>query len=232
MKKGILFVGCIVIVIGLTSASEALAITGQEVLAEIQKRYEKTNDLQANFAQEYVGRVMRRPQKGEGQVYFKKRGMMRWDYRVPRQILISNGKTLWYYQPDEKQVFVSDISKVVQEKTPLAFLAGEGDLSRDFTLTNFNEGTSPKEEAYVLELTPKEPNAALAKLVLAVDKKTYVVTQSDVIDGLGNVTRTRFLDIQTNVALQDSLFHFDIPPGTEVLRGQDMPGPSTPGAGK
>ena len=115
-----------------------------EVLTEIQNRYESTNDFEANFVQEYIGKVMKKPQKGEGKVYFKKKGMMRWDYRVPNQKLISNGQTLWYYQPEENQVFVSDMSKVVKEKTPLAFLAGEGNLSRDFNLLNFNESVSPK----------------------------------------------------------------------------------------
>ena len=59
---------------------------------------------------------MKRPQKGEGKVYFKKKGMMRWDYQVPNQKLISNGQTLWYYQPEENQVFVSDVSKVLKER--------------------------------------------------------------------------------------------------------------------
>ena len=30
--------------------------TGQAVLAEIQSRYEKTNDIEANFIQEYIGK--------------------------------------------------------------------------------------------------------------------------------------------------------------------------------
>jgi outer membrane lipoprotein carrier protein len=175
--------------------------------------------------------VMKTPQKGEGKVYLKKKGMMRWDYRVPNQKLISNGATLWFYQPDENQVFVSDVQKVLKEKTPLAFLAGEGDLSRDFKLLNFNEALSQKEENYIVELAPKEQNPVLAKLILTVDKKTYYVVQADVIDGLGNVTRTRFMDIKTNEGLQNSLFHFTIPAGTEVLKMQEPAGSSSGGKG-
>jgi len=62
-------------------------------------------------------------------------------------------------------------------------------------------------------------------LILTVDKKTYAVLQTDVLDGLGNVTRTRFIDIKTNVGLSDSFFHFTIPPGTEVIKMQE---PATP----
>ena len=206
--------------------------TGQEVLGEIQSRYEKTSDSEANFLQEYFGKMMKGGPKGEGKVYFKKKGMMRWDYKVPNQKIISNGQSLWFYRPDDNQVMVSDVSKDFLEKTPLAFLAGEGDLRRDFNLLNFNESVSPKEDHYVVELTPKDPQVGLTKLSLTVDKKTYHILQADVIDTMGNVTRTRFLDIKTNVNLPDSLFHFTIPPGAEVIKMQEPSRPSPGGKGK
>jgi len=205
----------------------AFCATGQGVLNEIQDRYEKTNDFEANFIQEYIGKVMRQPNKGEGKVYFKKKGMMRWDYNVPNQKLISDGYTLWYYQPEEKQVLVSDVSRVLKEKTPLAFLAGEGNLGRDFKLLNLNESVSQKEDNYVVELAPKEPLATLSKLILTVDKKSYTVLQADVFDGLGNVTRTRFIEIKTNVGLSNSFFHFTIPPGTEIIKMQESSAPAS-----
>jgi len=206
---------------GLIPVPDVSAVTAQAVLFEMQKRYESTNDLEADFLQEYIGKVMKKPQRGEGKVFFKKKGMMRWDYKTPSQRLITNGRTLWYYQPDENQVFVSDVAKVLKEKTPLAFLSGEGDLSRDFHVLNFNEAIAEKENHYVLELTPKESNPALSKLTLAVDKKSHYVVQADVFDGLGNVTRTRFMEIKTNLSLPSSFFQFTIPPGTEVLRFQE-----------
>lgn len=213
--------GIALILFGLLSVPLVFGATGQSVLTEIQKRYDSAKDFEANFLQEYVGKVMRQHLKQEGKVYFKKKGMMRWDYRVPDQKFICDGSTLWFYQADENQVFVSDVSKVIKEKAPLAFLAGEGDLSRDFKLLNFNESVSQKEENFALELAPKEPDPMLSKLTLTIDKKTYTVVQADVFDELGNVTRTRFIDIKMNVGLPDSLFHFAISPGVEVLKMQD-----------
>jgi outer membrane lipoprotein carrier protein len=209
--------------LGLVSVPWAFAITGETLVSEVQKRYENTTDLEASFIQEYIGKVMKRSQRGEGKVFFKKKGMMRWDYTAPNQKFISNGHTLWYYQPEENQVFVSDVGKVLKEKTPLAFLAGEGSLSRDFSLGHFNEAVAQKEENYVLELAPKEPQPGLSKLVLTVDKKSYYVLQVDVFDEMGNVTRTRFIDIKTNITLPASMFQFTIPPGTEILKVQDQP---------
>ncbi|NWF92107.1 MAG: outer membrane lipoprotein carrier protein LolA [Syntrophaceae bacterium] len=225
MKRISLMSGMALILLGLVLGQGAFGASGESVLSEIQRRYEATHDLEATFVQEYIGKVMKKPQRGEGKVYFKRKGMMRWDYRVPNQKLISDGHRLWYYQPEENQVFVSEVSKILKEKAPLAFLSGEGDLRRDFKLLNLNESLSEREENFILELVPKEPDAALSKLILTVDKKTYSVLQADVFDGLGNVTRTRFIDIRTNVGLPESLFHFSIPPGTEVLRMQESSPP-------
>ena len=220
MRKKLLWIVSTLMLLTLILIPTAFGATGQAVLGEIQDRYRNTNDFEAGFVQEYIGKVMKSPQRGEGKVYFKKKGMMRWDYRVPNQKLISNGLTLWHYQPEEKQVFVSDMSKVIKEKTPLAFLAGEGDLTRDFNLAHFSESVSQKEDVFVLELLPKEPQPILSKLTLNVNQKTFYVVQADVFDGLGNVTRTRFIDIKTNMNLPLFLFQFSIPQGVEVLKMQ------------
>jgi len=200
-------------------------------LNEIQYRYERTDDFEASFIQEYIGKGIRQSNRGEGKVYFKKKGMMRWDYTVPNQKFVTDGHTLWYYQPEEKQVLVSDVSSILKERTPLAFLAGEGNLSRDFNFLNLNESVSDKEESYVIELAPKEPMGTLSKLVLTVDKKTHTVLQADVFDGLGNLTRIRFINIKTNVGISPSFFQFTTPPGTEVIKMQGSAVPPSGGKG-
>lgn len=191
------------------------AIDAQTVLTEIQNRYENTLDLEAQFIQEYVGKVMRQPQRSEGKVYFKKKGMMRWDYRIPNQQLISDGKTLWLYQPEEKQVFVYPAEDMVKE---FGFLSGVGDLRRDFRLLNPLEIVEEKENTYVLELAPREVHPAVSKLSFRVDQKSYYIVQVDIIDSLGNVTRTRLTEIQPNRGLPEAFFQFKVPPGVEVIK--------------
>ena len=69
MKKISLWVFPIFILSVLTFKTEVFGTSGQTVLAEVQKRYESTNDLEAGFLQEYIGKVMKRPQRGEGKVF-------------------------------------------------------------------------------------------------------------------------------------------------------------------
>lgn len=202
-------------IFGLVCIPLVFGETTPTVLTEIQNQYEKTTDLEANFVQEYIGKVMQQSQKGEGKVFFKKKGMMRWDYRIPNQKLVSDGRTLWLYLPEENQVFISPAEKMIRE---FGFLVGEGDLRRDFKIMNIHESSLQKEETIVIEMNPNEPQPVVSKLSLTVNKKTYFVTQVDVFDALGNVTRTRFMNIKTNVNLPGSFFQFKIPPGTEIIR--------------
>jgi len=114
---------------------------------------------------------------------------------------------------------------VIQEKTPLSFLAGEGDIRKDFNLIHFNESISQEDHHFLLELAPKETQGAFPKLTLTVDPKTYTILQVDIFDGLGNVTRTRFVNMKTNVNIPISFFQFAIPPGAEVIKMQETPAP-------
>ena len=89
-----LLIGIAFIIFEMAFIPKVFGTSGQTVLAEVQKGYENTNDIEASFLQEYIGKVMKRAQRGEGKVFFKKKGMMRWDYQTPNQKLISNGLTL------------------------------------------------------------------------------------------------------------------------------------------
>ena len=109
-------------------------------------------------------------------------------------------------------------------------MAGEGNLSRDFNLVNFNEALSAREENYVVELTPRESNATLSKLILTVDKTNYAVIQTDVVDELGEYYTDSLSEHQNECVSPGLLLPVHHPPGTEIIKSQG--GASSPGSGK
>ena len=54
-----------------------------EVVKQLQARYEKTKDLQADFTQKTRIEGFERPVTSSGKVYIKKPGRLRWDYLDP-----------------------------------------------------------------------------------------------------------------------------------------------------
>ena len=208
---------------GLTAECPALSI--DELITRVQGSYDSITDIQARFEQQYINKSLNQVKKAEGRVYFKKSGMMRWEYHKPvHQEIVSDGSTIWHYQPDDNQVIVGEISKTIQAKLSTAFLTGEGDLRRDFRVLSPRGESQREDRWYLLELAPIEPQADFQRLVLRVDPKRYLIVQTDIYDAFDNVNQIRFSGIKIDRNLPDSLFTFTIPPGTQVLRtpGESM----------
>jgi len=196
-----------------------------EVLGKIQEQYEKHADFKADFGQEALLKSLGKKQQAEGVVYFKKPGKMHWMYNKPtKQQIISDGKTLWNYQPENKQVIVSRVAQAFQSKTPSTFLAGLGNLKKDFQ-ARFLQDPAPG-AGYSLELTPLEAQGGVEKLFLVADPKNFNILQARIQDAMGNTTQITFSKIAFNNNLADSLFTFTPPKGVEVFT---MPGASPAG---
>ena len=68
-----------------------------------------------------------------GQLIVKKPGKMRWEYLAPeRKLFVSDGVKFYSYLPDDKQVIMSAVPTDDNAATPALFLAGKGNLTRDF----------------------------------------------------------------------------------------------------
>jgi outer membrane lipoprotein carrier protein len=205
---------------------KGLTVPLDEVVARVQEQYEIHTDFKASFVQESLVKSLGKKQRAEGLVYFKKPGKMRWIYRKPtKQEIISDGKILWNYRPEDKQVIVSQMTQAFQSKTPSTFLAGIGNLKRDFQARFIQDPSSGK--IYSLELTPLEAQGSLEKLFLLVDRENFKILQAKVQDAMGNVTQINFFKIQFDNNLSDSLFTFTPPKGVEVFH---LPG-SNPAPG-
>ncbi len=86
---------------------------------------ESTKSARADFSQSVSGKSGRKPQLSSGKMMFARPGKFRWVYEKPYpQVLVGDGRKLWVYDPDLKQVSVNTIGKALGS-SPAALLAGE-----------------------------------------------------------------------------------------------------------
>lgn len=205
-------------------------------------------DFEADFFQESRLVSLDRTQRGRGRVqvrFDRTRGdrvpltMFHWTYDQPtNQEMVSDGRTMWVYLPENNQVIQSDIEFTSQarENDPMTFLTGLGNLSRDFLIT----WASPNldvEGNYVLELKPRRVSQLIHKMQIVVDRDAvfeftrnastgdlFPFLSTTVYDPNGNATLIEFQDIRVNRGLSDFNFRFMIPAGVDVVRptGQGM----------
>ncbi len=158
--------------------------------------------------------------------------MFRFNYAKPKQQIISNGKDVWFYTPENKQVVVNNVTAMFSggNSIALTYLTGLGHVSRDFDVS-FASEPRDKNGNYQLELAPKKTSPALAKLQLTVSAKAveqlqitgevkdvFPIVSSVVHDVGGNKTRIDYSRTRVNKGLGDGKFNFKIPEGVEVIK--------------
>ena len=89
--------------------SGAAASSLEEAVGSVEAAYRRVQDLKATFQQAAFNRTMSQTVEARGTLYLKKPGRLRWEYVTPTpQELVSDGKTLWVYTPELKQVNVAE----------------------------------------------------------------------------------------------------------------------------
>ncbi len=155
---------------------------------------------------------------------------MRWDYTKPEtKYFISDGTTLWAYEPANKQAFKEDLKGQLLP-VAITFLYGQGDLAKDFN-ASLDPGKYGAKGDLVLKLVPKQPSAQYKQLWLVVDPADYHVKESVILEASDNLNHFRFTNIKQNEAAKfsDKHFLFKPPKGVKVIVPSQQPQPGAPG---
>ena len=195
----------------------------REVVKQLQARYEKTKDLQADFTQKTIIEGFERSIVSSGKVYIKKPGRLRWNYLDPSvEDIYVNRDDVKVYVPEHKQVLVGKLTQMAASKAPLELLLGAAKLDESFDI----EPTSGKGRGVggirLLTLLPKlregEAGRSVQRIVLEVFPKTYFIRTLSLHEVSGNVSNFEFSSLQPNMGLGDALFDLKLPPGVEVVK--------------
>jgi outer membrane lipoprotein carrier protein len=181
----------------------------------LQQRYDGIKDFSATFVHSYRGGVLRTKTQESGTVSVKKPGRMRWVYTAPeKKEFVADGRKVYSYIPQDKQVIVSDVPPDNQASTPALFLAGKGDISRDFTAA-YADAASPGTVA--LKLTPRRAEPEYEYLVVAVDPVSLQIRALTTKDRQGGESTLTFSNLKENQGIPDKEFAFRIPRGVDVI---------------
>ena len=186
-----------------------------EIVRKLQTRYESTKAFRADFRQQTTVGAVGQTEEALGTVAFKKPGKMRWDYRSPEaQLIVSDGTTLWIYQPSERQVLKAPFRAAFVSTTPISFLTGVGRIGDDFRAEADPRGCA--DDRIYVRLVPKS-TPDLGSLALGVTRATFDIIEAGVTDPVGNTTVLTFASVQRNVDVPDGEFHFELPSGVDVV---------------
>ncbi len=215
----LLLPGAMLVLAPAAAAEQEGGPTVQQVVDGVESTYKGVNALKADFTQVARSAAMGDGQAQQGVVMLARPRKMRWDFNVPDdKLFVTDGSTMWVHTPADKQVFISDD------------LGGGGAGGPDELLQNldkldelFSVSIIPGAPAgsVRLELLPKK-QAQFKKLQLLLALDGYTLQQLVVVDTFDNATELSFSNIQVNPTLADSVFTFQVPAGTEVIRADGL----------
>ena len=189
-----------------------------QMAERIQAHYQSVRDLEAKFEQSthsvsLGGSTLSGDELRRGRMVLAKPDRMRWSYEEPEpSLVVSDGETLWLYDPVAKEVQRLPVLRGYLNGVALQFLMGEGKLLEQFRVSAEHCGDA----AVDLELLPRR-DASYERLGLRALAETGEVVETRIVDLFGNVTRLSFRDVRINQDPAPELFHFSVPPGTKVI---------------
>jgi outer membrane lipoprotein carrier protein len=182
----------------------------------IQQAYDRVKDFTADFTHLYEGGVLKKKSTERGTVQIKKPGRMRWEYTAPdKKTFVSDGREIYSYIPADKQVIVSAVPTDDEATTAVLFLAGKGNLTRDFAVSYAEGGAA---DTWTLRLGPRRKQRDYDWLVIVVDRATLQIRALTAADQQGGRSTFQFTNYHENTGLADSVFAFKIPRGADVIR--------------
>jgi outer membrane lipoprotein carrier protein len=200
------------------TAAARPAPTAEAIASRVQAFYDQTRTFQADFKQEYFIKLHDQRRTSEGHVAFEKPGKMSWKYDQPNgNRVVSDGRLLKVYEQENQQMFEQPVDRS-QYPAALAFLMGQGELTRSFSLRLLDPSTVKFEGGWVLEGTPKDATPAYQKVLLYVDAATAQVRRVLILDAQGNRNRFDFNNPIVNTPVPLSEFNFSPPAGTQIVR--------------
>jgi outer membrane lipoprotein carrier protein len=198
--------------------SQQIQPSVHELAHAVDDHYNHLRTLEGEFTESYSGNGAQRQESGT--LWLKKPRKMRWEYRSPKEkLFVSDGQSVWFYIPSERQARKTDLKKLDDLRSPIAFLLGKTKLENELQgLSKVVDQAPAVAGNTLLRGVPKSPVGQVSEVQLEISASNQIV-RIVLMEQDGGTTEFRFKDWKENVELSDSRFHFTPPPGVEAVEG-------------
>jgi outer membrane lipoprotein carrier protein len=168
--------------------------------------------LTGSFTQKVVDQNGATLQEVSGQFFFKKPNLFKWDYLEPsKSQLISDGELLYLYDPDLKQVVISQLKKFGGVSPAMLLVTSDIESLFEVTIIQDQKGVD------WFRALPLEPEKANFKEVF-INFFQKELKGMKIIDSFDNITEIEFIKVNRNKDINEAIFLFNTPEDIDVIR--------------
>ena len=187
-------------------------LTPAEVAAKVEATYKDAASVTAGFTKTQVNATFGTTTVTNGTVAFQRPGKMAWEFVDKKKQrdneFLFDGTAGWMIKHKNKEVLQQPMS-ATDLPAVIAFLAGTGSLSKDFTIAAPKDKNQLVPGGVVIELSPKAPSASFKSVLLVIDPTAWTVSKSIVSVPSGDQTTYEFSKVDTKAKLDAKRFTFD-----------------------
>ncbi len=212
MKK-LLFTGIGLLLTLLTFAQQRDP-KARALLDEVSAKFKSYQSVMVNFAYEINNAAGKVLSKKTGTVQMKGN---KYAINMGSNKIISDGTTVWNYDPAAKEVTVNSVDASENSITPQKLFTDF--YNKDFMYALQKDGVVGGKSVNKVVLQPIDKSKPLSLVYLAIDKATKNIISATVVEKSGNRYIYNVSNFKTNVAAPDANFTFDRSkyPGVEVV---------------
>jgi chaperone LolA len=184
-----------------------------DIVEEIQERYEDLENLSAAFKQVESFKLTGSKNETSGKIYVK--NGVQYRLETDDRVIVTDGTTVWTYSMFNNQVLIDRVKKNDASVLPRDLLFK---YPRDYYASLLNTEDYNDEEHYVLKLDPKEDTHGYVKTMkIWVNSDNYLISKIEYNDFNDNTSSFAIEKIDIDTNLKESFFKFAIPEGVEVV---------------
>jgi len=194
------------------AGSEKRPVSLKNLLNKIEKKYSH-RDFSVNFTQISTLKAINVVDKASGKAFFRYPGKMRWEYRTPeKNEIIADGKNLWIYRPSENQVVKGNAGDFFNGGAGGSFLSNISIIKKNYRLH-----IEKTDDSFIdLVMIPLKKIPDIASIHVRISRYNDEITRIITFNIYGDTTELNFTDIDFR-NLDNSLFHFIVPEGVDIL---------------
>lgn len=198
MKKFLIALPLLCLVAGQALADDAAAL---------RTRLAKVNAFSAHFDQTVLDQHGKILQKASGEMQVARPDRFRWDTQKPDEnLIISDGKTVWVYDPFVGQVSILSLGKAI-ENTPFLLIT-----SSDPAIWSHYQ---VQQDGNSFTVTSRSKNQRIESLRIIFDDQSRL-TRFEVDEAQGQRSEFQLDSVNTALKVDGQQFTFKVPAGVEV----------------
>src|SRR5438093_2951998 len=145
---------CLALLVSAGAGPQQMGLS--DIIQGVEDSFAHMKDFSSDFIQIFED-ALNRKQQESGHLYLMRPRMMRWEYKNPEdKLFISDGKTVYFYVPADRQVNKEAVKQSVDDRIPLMVLLGQEDLRNEFTRLELLDTKPVFEGTKLVRMFPKK----------------------------------------------------------------------------